>query len=771
MIEDKSDDGRFGWTVEDLRQIGVIDQLASGSTAFNQVGRICPCHTHNALSGRRKPAAPNPLRLDPSRTLTLRRQFAAEIHRRLMRVKCAVLMLLVDEEAMGITDKGHSLSSSLIIHRRIGDFPEQRFRFLTTAEKVKAFQRYLKQLLADNFVGSEPTGNGHTDWWQRYVEEGLRKGAARAFDDVRKPYAKGYAADESTRDFYDGTKEEFLRDSFARPVAIDKVKLLAGRVFTELHNISETMSTKLTRTLADGLTKGDHPYVVARHMTEDVDGIDRNQANMLARTEIMRVHAEGQLDAMEDLGVDELGVMVEWSVSGLGTTAKNNPSPCEICAPMEGTTFKVEEARGLLPRHPNCLTGESVVRANDALGLVHTHFTGEIIQLVTAKGRRLSVTPNHILLTQYGFLPARFAYKGLKVVEAAGFDALTVETPDDHGGEACIADVFATLAKDPRMLSDRVPFSPEYLHGDGRFCESEISIVWPDSKLRDQGDGPGLFCKAKQLQFPILQLGRVERPLAALGPVATFLHRVATAADSSMGGCRDALAILLARTLEANQHGLAEGSGFDALSPQAINDYTARTPEALRDSLNRHALLKQLGDLSVGQLQEIAVGGAGDVLPRLDVDAGFLEPVANAVISDSEGFGNGGRALASLVTFDELSSVERVHVSNLPVFDVQTWSTVYRVNGLVTSNCMCVFVPANVGEDARGQVRTRERIQAAISRSVKAEIPAGSDRTVEEQKDKTTWVGADATISKARPESFWSRWHGRSGAGRERPAA
>ena len=69
----------------------------------------------------------------------------------------------------------------------------------------------------------------------------------------------------------------------------------------------------------------------------------------------IRAFNEGALDGLQNLGATQIGVMVEWSVSGLGTTRKGNLSPCKKCAPLSGIVLTVDEARGLLPRHPNCL--------------------------------------------------------------------------------------------------------------------------------------------------------------------------------------------------------------------------------------------------------------------------------------------------------------------------------------------------------------------------------------------------------------------------------
>ena len=39
--------------------------------------------------------------------------------------------------------------------------------------------------------------------------------------------------------------------------------------------------------------------------------------------------------------------MAEWSTAG-------DDRVCPLCGPLEGSVMTVKEARGLLPRHPNC---------------------------------------------------------------------------------------------------------------------------------------------------------------------------------------------------------------------------------------------------------------------------------------------------------------------------------------------------------------------------------------------------------------------------------
>jgi SPP1 gp7 family putative phage head morphogenesis protein len=152
-------------------------------------------------------------------------------------------------------------------------------------------------------------------------------------------------------DFYAGTKEEFLRSAFGRPVAIERVKQLAGRVFhgppgVGLRGVTQEMAERMSQVLTDGFVEGKNPRAIARDLAKAID-VGKKRAEMIARTEVIRAHAEGQLDVMERLGVEEVGVMVEWSTAG-------DDRVCPMCQPLEGMVMKIREARGTLPRHPLC---------------------------------------------------------------------------------------------------------------------------------------------------------------------------------------------------------------------------------------------------------------------------------------------------------------------------------------------------------------------------------------------------------------------------------
>lgn len=267
-------------------------------------------------------------RIDPSRTTMLREKFRRELVGRYERVRRAVLQIVGRENLFRIVENREYV-------------PGPKYPFTTDPERVEAFTAWLKERMDGEVL---PTDDAY---WERYAAEGFTRGAGRAFDDVnRLKRATAFGGNEPMA-HYLGTKEQFLQSAFGQPEIIDKLKILAGRVYTDLKGVNEAVSTQLNRVLVDGLARGENPRTIAREMAKGIDGIGKRRAETIARTEIIRAHAEGQLDAMERLGVDEVGVMAEWSTAG-------DDRVCDLCWPLEGKVLPITEAHSLIPLHPNC---------------------------------------------------------------------------------------------------------------------------------------------------------------------------------------------------------------------------------------------------------------------------------------------------------------------------------------------------------------------------------------------------------------------------------
>jgi SPP1 gp7 family putative phage head morphogenesis protein len=270
--------------------------------------------------------------LDPTRTVLLRRKFLRDINRRFNWLLKRLRTLLIDEDAFGLIER-----KPLIIQAAY-----QQYAFTTDSNKLLAFNIWLKeQVDAGVLVVSGPGGVPGQPWTYPYVETAYKRGLTRAYADTSRG-----VLDESGL-WYADNRSQFLRQAFGRPVAMDKVKLLAMRTYDQMVGVTALMSQQLSRNLVLGLASGWGAAKIAREMRKTISSLSRTRARMIARTEIIYAHAEGQLDGFQLLGVEKLGIMAEWSTAG-------DDRVCPDCGAYEGETFTIDEARGLIPLHPNC---------------------------------------------------------------------------------------------------------------------------------------------------------------------------------------------------------------------------------------------------------------------------------------------------------------------------------------------------------------------------------------------------------------------------------
>ncbi len=302
--------------------------------------------------------------IDPTRTFSLRRKMVGAINGRIRKLKGDINSLIVVEDAFGLRNVFNATTSNLgpdslgniqssrpgagqqtaqETHRESGKrrlTTHTRYAALRQEEQVQEFGKWIAAQARFLIIGATLQQIEDAFWYQ-YIIEGYQKGAGRAFDSVRRKEAT-----LQKLDFYQGSKQEFLRQAFGRQQTLDSVKFLASRVFTELEGFTEDMATKSKRALLDGFVQGKGPRAIAKDINTVVD-VGQRRATTIARTEISRVYNEAQLDMMENLEVEEVGVAVEWSTAG-------DKRVCPLCKPLEGVVLKVKESRGILPRHPQC---------------------------------------------------------------------------------------------------------------------------------------------------------------------------------------------------------------------------------------------------------------------------------------------------------------------------------------------------------------------------------------------------------------------------------
>lgn len=276
----------------------------------------------------------------------IRKQFLAEVQRRFKALIADINTLVLVEDAFG-----------LVVREATKLNLNARWEFRTSDEKVAAYKQWFRQQVDAKILSVDR--DSQNPWTNIYVHSAYRQGAVRAFEEVNRE------ALSDKQQQYEGSKQQFLRDAFNQPEAVSKIRLLSTRTFEDLKGVTDQMATQMNRVLSDAIAHGKHPRKIARELSERAE-VGMSRAKTIARTEIIHAHSEGQLDSYERLGVDELGVQVEFSTAG-------DKRVCERCQHLEGTVRTVEKARGVIPVHPNCrcawvpYLGESITKSRARL--------------------------------------------------------------------------------------------------------------------------------------------------------------------------------------------------------------------------------------------------------------------------------------------------------------------------------------------------------------------------------------------------------------------
>lgn len=273
----------------------------------------------------------NTLRIDPTRTSLIRKAFIVEVNRRYGKLQKAVRNFIVELDALGLGDRKSFITMA----------QPREYEFRTDAGKVQAFNDWFDQQVKVDILAPSPGTPLDQPWSTKYVESAYRRGQLNAY------LASKQAGLAEELGIGAQSQEQFLRSAFGQPETLSKVQLLGTRAFEGMKGLNATMKTELNRILAQGIADGRGPNDLAKEMTGRIGSLTRSRARTIARTEVIHAHAEGQLDAYEDLGVKELGVKAEWSTAG-------DDRVCSRCGANEGEVFDMEEARGMIPLHPNC---------------------------------------------------------------------------------------------------------------------------------------------------------------------------------------------------------------------------------------------------------------------------------------------------------------------------------------------------------------------------------------------------------------------------------
>ena len=369
------------------------------------------------------------------------------------------------------------------------------------------------------------------------------------------------------------------------------------------------------------------------------DSLVNRRAQNIARTEVHRAYVEGQEELWRqatDRGLLDVTLTRRmWIVTPDDRLRPDhraipgmNPDGSPIGGQFQTPFGPVSSPSDGVPELINCFLPSTVVRGSFVGGL-KSWYSGEVVEIQTARGHTLTVTPNHPVMTTRGLVAAGGFGEGHDLIAYEGEirgrlpGGVTAEEYIDHG-PSLIKDVFEAMASATGRRA--VDVTRLDLHGDEVFLQGNIHKVGADGQLQD-----GTFFMDDSGNLPLVFTDVTQSGLIGSGGEHAGLHGGSPTPRSRVGGSN-----------LSSSCGFIHRRPFNPFRIGATPDLDAMVTQCAADGAARHA------DLGA----ELLKRGAG------------------------------------LIAVDQVRQVRRYPFSG-HVYDLQSVTGYMVAQGIVTSNCRC----------------------------------------------------------------------------------
>ena len=291
--------------------------------------------------------------VDPTKTITIRKRYGQKINGRLLAVERNVATALVDLDVLGRSNKLFVMQAGLP--------PPRAWAGLAPTAQIERFRSWLREnwiaVFGLDFDEADALTGGPD-----FVDVAIILAYTRAVAQADAKFRRAVAVeggvvppgtpsvvakiirDARIRSVFPAVPEQVLRQA-RHQGAID---FLLNANYREIQGVGQAFESRIVRQLTLGVSRNTPIREIVRNIHEQTR-LTMRQANALARTEIVRAHAEATLNRFEDLGVSGVGAAVEMEFTTAGDT-----KVCARCEGLEGVLFTIDEARGVIPVHISC---------------------------------------------------------------------------------------------------------------------------------------------------------------------------------------------------------------------------------------------------------------------------------------------------------------------------------------------------------------------------------------------------------------------------------
>jgi hypothetical protein len=510
---------------------------------------------------------------------------------------------------------------------------------------------------------------------------GHLSGRARAI----KLSAQGLAGHRKALSAYDDALSYYQKRMKLTPEDIEKLRKLYGqKALSVTKSASDLVDRRATAAIQESIEKGEHIRDAMARLKgafESAGIVEPSPflCETLVRSNLGAAYTAGEWQALRDPELAEVHAGFLYVCTGDNRVRPEHLEWDYFTGPKDDPFWQTH--------YPlcgwNCVPGETLVRGNVQHAL-KTRYSGPLVVIETAMGNKLSITPNHPILTADGWVPANKIGEGQTLFSYnRPTDGLLGNERTNQDAPARIEDVFQSFTPNgsasARTLARKL--SALDLHGDARFCDGKINVV---------GANRILPLKRAPQPFHQYQLAVGSDAASALIPIHTLRgfdagFQASSASASSIMRGLDLMGALIGRHLRPLQTlRIGLSADFDSLPFKPLNDSPMNSANAISDTLgaffakipllnrlaNPHAIYRLLADHNIFAMKP--------TVKSYGLHSKFLSQLT--------------AAFSGAVSADKVANVKMINFTG-HVYDLQTVPGYYIAQGIVISNCRCTAIP------------------------------------------------------------------------------
>lgn len=400
-----------------------------------------------------------------------------------------------------------------------------------------------------------------------------------------------------------------------------------------------------------------------KHMADDlqkrITTMSRDSAIRTARTAVTGAQNAGRMDSYA--AAEKMGIKLkkQW-LAALDNRTRH------AHAMLDGQTvdidkpFKVDGEEIMFPGDTsapgylvyNCFVGETQIASDSKIVRSYKHtYKGDLIEVKTACGINFTCTPNHPILTPYGWVAAALLHNGDNLVVT--FDRNTgsfrwnSNIKHIHSSMKALYNslhCFGLMSRDSTL---RINF-----HGD--IPTTNVEVITKKWLLRNNGNSG---VRKSINKFP---LKNTNKPLMSQCPFMKHFGSVCKAALCFISSKRQTLALLWRSLFHSDIHGFRTVSGRDVgVTQDTVNNLTAKS-ETLGKVLDGFS-----GEIAVDKVVSVKIIPSGQTATHvynLQTQNGYY--FVNSSIPQSGTKCNGIFAIAKNCRCTLIAAVEGVDTSS-----------------------------------------------------------------------------------------------------------